>query len=145
MKTYSCPDCGKTFEEGQVPAACPNCGCPSSLFAIKVTNAQALQANVSPSLESSNNFGAEHTANGLAEVIKIVCVFIGIVGGIVAIVFFSKAANGEFLQELDVMIGALSLIFGLIILLIGLISSAFIKLLVNISYRLTRLDNKYNP
>lgn len=32
MKNYVCPDCGKTFEEGNVPASCPNCGCPSSVF-----------------------------------------------------------------------------------------------------------------
>ncbi|MBQ4508683.1 MAG: hypothetical protein II970_07290 [Paludibacteraceae bacterium] len=32
MKNYVCPDCGKTFEEGNVPASCPNCGCPSSDF-----------------------------------------------------------------------------------------------------------------
>ena len=32
MKNYVCPDCGKNFEEGNVPAVCPNCGCPSSAF-----------------------------------------------------------------------------------------------------------------
>lgn len=32
MKTFSCPDCGFTFQEGEVPASCPNCGCPSEFF-----------------------------------------------------------------------------------------------------------------
>ena len=32
MKKYTCPDCGKEFQEGFVPSTCPNCGCPSSAF-----------------------------------------------------------------------------------------------------------------
>lgn len=32
MKEFSCPDCGKIFEENSVPSSCPNCGCPSSEF-----------------------------------------------------------------------------------------------------------------
>ena len=143
MKNYVCPDCGKNFDDGLVPDVCPNCGCPKDSFRIVI--AAGKQANVSPDLESSNNFRAEHTANAVAEVIKIICIFIGIVGGIVAIVFFGRAAEAEFGDELDVMVGVLSLISGVIIILVGVITSAFIKLLVNISYRLTRLDNKYNP
>lgn len=32
MKMYSCPDCGKVFDENSLPSSCPNCGCPSSEF-----------------------------------------------------------------------------------------------------------------
>ena len=32
MKIFTCPDCGKEFEEGSVPSACPNCACPMDHF-----------------------------------------------------------------------------------------------------------------
>jgi len=137
MKKYTCPDCGKIFEEGSVPSECPNCGCPSNQFSVSELASQA--TNISPSLESSNDFGAEHTVNGLA----VLSLAIGIIAGIGALIgciyFFS---SGGFEGEL---LGPLCLIFGLLFIILGILSWAFLKLLVNISYRLTRLDNKYNP
>lgn len=35
MIVYTCPDCGRKFEEGFVPSECSNCGCPSSYFVQK--------------------------------------------------------------------------------------------------------------
>jgi predicted nucleic acid-binding Zn-ribbon protein len=36
MKIYVCSDCGSEFQEGFIPAECPNCGCPSDFFTEKV-------------------------------------------------------------------------------------------------------------
>lgn len=143
MKLYVCPDCGEKFQEGLVPNECTSCGCPSSAF--KEQTETSMERNISPSLESSNDFGAENTANGLAGLNLAIGIIVGIVGIIVAIVFWGKAAGDVGFTELYMIIGVLSLIFGLLFFLWGLIAWAFIKLLVNISYRLTRLDNKYNP
>ena len=134
MKNFVCPDCGKTVEEGQVPVSCPNCGCPSSAF--QEHQEPTLNNNISPALESSNNFGPEHTANGLAVIslgVGIIVVVIGLLAGFILI------------SQVDTMVGVLCIIFGLLFFLICLLSWAFIKLFVNMSYRLTRLDNKYNP
>ena len=137
MKVYTCPDCGKKFQEGFVPSECPGCGCPSNQFTVSELASKA--TNISPSLESSNDFGAEHTVNGLA----VLSLAIGIIAGIGALIggiyFFS---HGGFEGEL---LGPLCLIFGLLFIILGILAWAFLKLLVNISYRLTRLDNKYNP
>ena len=35
MKKFTCPDCGKVFQEDSVPNECSNCGCPSSKFVSK--------------------------------------------------------------------------------------------------------------
>jgi hypothetical protein len=136
MKKYVCPDCGKTFEEGNVPASCPGCGCPSSEF--QEHKEPSMDKNISPALESSNDFGAEHTANGLAVINLVVGIIVGIIGLFAG---FSLMSQGNF----EAIGGILCIIFGLLFLLLGILSWAFIKLLVNISYRLTRLDNKYNP
>lgn len=136
MKNYVCPDCGKTFEEGNVPASCPGCGCPSSEF--QEHKEPSMDKNISPALESSNDFGAEHTANGLAVINLVVGIIVGIIGLFAG---FSLMSQGNF----EAIGGILCIIFGLLFLLLGILSWAFIKLLVNISYRLTRLDNKYNP
>lgn len=136
MKNYVCPDCGKNFEEGNVPAVCPNCGCPSSAF--QEHQEPSMNQNISPALEASNDFGAEHTANGLAVINLVVGIIVGIIGLFAG---FSLMSQGMIAQ----LGGILCIIFGILFFLLGLISWAFIKLLVNISYRLTRLDNKYNP
>jgi len=47
MKEYSCPDCGKVFEENSVPSSCPNCGCPSSEFKERELTAVSEQASTS--------------------------------------------------------------------------------------------------
>ena len=136
MKKYVCPDCGKTFEEGNVPASCPGCGCPSSEF--QEHKEPSMDKNISPALESSNDFSAEHTANGLAEIILVIGFFVGIIGLIAGLLLISK-------MEVSTLLGILIIVGSLLFFLICFISRAFIKLLVNISYRLTRLDNKYNP
>ena len=138
MKRYCCPDCGKVFEENSVPSSCPNCGCPSSEF--KEQTETPMDKNISPSLESSNNFGAEHIVNGLASLNLTIGIIVGIVGITAAIVFWTGDN-----AAVDGLIGVLCFIFGLLFFLICLVAWAFIKLLVNISYRVTRLDNKYNP
>jgi hypothetical protein len=97
-----------------------------------------MDKNISPALESSNDFGAEHTANGLAVINLVVGIIVGIIGLFAG---FSLMSQGNF----EAIGGILCIIFGLLFLLLGILSWAFIKLLVNISYRLTRLDNKYNP
>lgn len=51
MKVYTCPDCGKKFQEGFVPSECPGCGCPSNVFTVSELASQA--TNTSPSLEKS--------------------------------------------------------------------------------------------
>lgn len=147
MKLYVCPDCGKKFQEGFVPNECTGCGCPSSFFTeqMKEQVEASRERNISPSLESSNDFGAEHTANSLAGINLTIGIIVGIVGIIVALVYWGKAAGDVGFTEIYMIVGILSFIFGLLFFLFGLIAWAFIKLLVNISYRLTRLDNKYNP
>ena len=97
---------------------------------------EELLENVSTSLEKSNNYEAEHVANGLASLTRAIGIIVGIIGLIAGIVMFSIGGFG------DGLIGALCIIFGLIFFLIGLVSWAFIKLMVNMSYRLTRIDNK---
>ena len=32
MNKYKCPDCGKEFDEGNIPVECPTCGCPSDII-----------------------------------------------------------------------------------------------------------------
>jgi hypothetical protein len=138
MKKYVCPDCGKTFEEGNVPASCPGCGCPSSEF--QEHKEPSMDKNISPALESSNDFGAEHTANALAGITLVIGIIIGLIGLIAGFSLLTLQGGGE-----SMLFGILCIVFGLVFFLVFLISWAFIKLLVNISYRLTRLDNKYNP
>ncbi len=41
MKVYTCPDCGKKFQEGFVPSECPGCGCPSNQFTVNELESQA--------------------------------------------------------------------------------------------------------
>jgi membrane-bound ClpP family serine protease len=95
---------------------------------------EELLENVSTPLEKSNNYAAEHVANGLASLTRAIGIIVGIIGLMAGIVMFSSFGDG--------LIGALCIIFGLIFFLICLVSWAFIKLMVNMSYRLTRIDNK---
>ena len=134
MKIFTCPDCGKEFQGESAPIICPNCACPSDHFKVR-----SLSSNVSPSLESSNDFGAEHVVNGLAIVNLGLGVIIGLGGIITGIVIL---VDGSFGTEI---FGIILLIVGPLIFLVCLIFWAVLKLLVNISYRLTRLDNKSNP
>lgn len=32
MKKYKCPDCGKEFNDGNIPEECPTCGCPVDII-----------------------------------------------------------------------------------------------------------------
>ena len=93
---------------------------------------EELLENVSTPLEKSNNYAAEHVANGLASLTRAIGIIVGIIGLIAGIVLMSNNA----------FIGTLCIIVGLIFFLICLVSWAFIKLMVNVSYRLTRIDNK---
>ena len=139
MTEYICPICQKSFQAGSVPDKCPDCGCDKSLFnEISEMSKEELVDNISESLESSNNYSAEHTANGLAEITFIVGVVVGLIGVIGGIAACVGTDNGE-------LFGVPCIMFGLLFFFLCLISWAFIKLLVNISYRLTRIDNKLNP
>ena len=95
---------------------------------------EELLENVSTPLEKSNNYAAEHVANGLASLTRAIGIIVGMIGLIAGIVMFSSYGDG--------LIGTLCIIVGLIFFLIGLVSWAFIKLMANMSYRLTRIDNK---
>ena len=91
-------------------------------------------ANICPSLESSNDFSAEMVVNSFAQINLIVGILVGIAGVIAGIVFL-----GEYRGEI---IGTILIVVGLIFFLFSLVFWAILKLLVNISYRLTKLDNK---
>ena len=95
-------------------------------------------SNISPFLEESNNFNAEHAVNGLAIVSLGIGIGVGILGLIVGLWILSSSvfAGG--------MIAALVIIAGLLFCFLAIFFWAGLKLLVNISYRLTRLDNKSN-
>ena len=139
MKEYFCPICQRSFQEGSVPEKCPDCGCDKELFnEVSEMSKEELIDNVSESLESSNNYSAEHTANSLAEITFIVGVIVGLIGVIGGIATCAGTDNGE-------LVGIPCIMFGLLFFFLCLISWAFIKLQVNISYRLTRIDNKLNP
>ena len=139
MKLYICPDCGAKFQEGFVPNECTRCGCPSSAFTCQDAETFSVDENVSPDLESSKNLAAEHTVNALAGVNLGIGILLGL-GGVIAGIYF--LASSGFMGD---MTGTLCIIFGLLFFLMAILTWAFLKLLVNISYRLTRLDNKYNP
>ena len=32
MRKYKCPDCGKEFNDGNIPVECPICGCPADII-----------------------------------------------------------------------------------------------------------------
>lgn len=98
-----------------------------------------LSTNQSPSLESSNNFHAEHVVNGLATINLWIGIIIGVAAVIAGIVIWAAwGFEGE-------IVGPIVLGAGVIFFFCSLVFWAVLKLLVNISYRLTRLDNKANP
>jgi len=139
MKEYFCPICQKSFQEDSVPEKCPNCGCDRALFnEVSEMSKEELIDNVSESLEASNSYSAEHTANSIAEITFIIGVIVGLIGLIGGIVIMAKGENAS-------IFGIPCILLGLLFFIICLISWAFIKLQVNISYRLTRIDNKLNP
>ena len=138
MKEYICPVCQETFQEGSVPEKCPKCGCDKDVFnVVDEMSKDELAENVSESLESSNNYGAEHTVNGLAEIIFWIGAILGVVGFIAGIACLVNDGGG--------VLAAFLISIGLFCFLLTLIAWAFLRLLVNISYRLTRIDNKLNP
>ena len=126
---FVCPDCGRKVSHNLND--CPNCGCPKEQF-----GAISLSNNVSPALESSNNFNAEHVVNSVAKGVLTGSIFIAIAGVIAAIIVFSDGGLGS------EMAGIMLIVIGLLILFLGIINWAVLRLLVNISYRLTRIDNK---
>lgn len=140
MKEYFCPICQKSFQECSVPEKCPECGCERALFnEVTVMSREELADNVDDSLESSNSYSAENTANGLAEITFIVGIIVGLIGLIGG--FVLMAEEGSYGGAL----GIPCIMFGLLFFLLCLIFWAFIKLFVNISYRLTRIDSKFWP
>lgn len=130
MKKYTCPDCGKEFQEGFVPSECPNCGCPSNQFKVSEMKTQA--TNTNSLLESSNDFAAEKLGAVLANIAKVIA-YIIIVAGIIAAIALVSDTNG---------LSLLLIIGGLILSFPFFAVWAWLRLLVNISYRLTRIDNK---
>lgn len=122
--TYVCPDCGQEMENNQND--CPNCGCPKE-------HLKSVGPNISPSLESSDDFSAEHTVNAIAKINLVfsIIIFVGCIFG--AIIAY---------EDLEDMIAVILLIVGVVFLIVGIISWAVLRLIVNISYRLTRIDNK---
>lgn len=96
-----------------------------------------LSANQSPSLESSNNFHAEHVINAWATINLWIGIIIGAAAVITGIVFWAA--------EEDYIVGPIVIGAGIIFFFCSLLFWAMFRLLVNISYRLTRLDNKANP
>ena len=135
-----CPKCGSVLPSPEAKF-CPNCGYPSTALPDRVTanNKSTKRLNVSPKLESSNNFNAEHVINAFAIVNLCVGILIGIIGLIVGITLITE---GGFGMETP---GILCIVGGLLFFFISILFWALLKLLVNMSYRLTRLDNKYNP
>lgn len=130
MKKYTCPDCGKIFPEGFVPSECPQCGCPSNVFTVSEMASQATKT--SPMLESSNDYAAEKFGTTLANIMKVIA-YIIITAGVLVGFFGIGYSEG----------------FSLLLIPGGFILSApffcmwaWLRLLVNISYRLTRIDNK---
>jgi hypothetical protein len=110
---------------------CPNCGCPKEELI-----ANDASTNISPALESSNNFNAEHVVNSVAKGILTGSIFVAVLGVIGAIIIFAINDMGSTIA------GTMLIIIGLLILFLGIINWAVLRLLVNISYRLTRIDNK---
>ena len=131
MKVYTCPDCGMKFNEGFEPSTCPNCGCPSDQFTVSELASQA--TSTSAMLESSNDFAAEKLGAVLANIVKIIAYVIIIASVIASIVGCIYTEDGL----------PLLLIPGGLILSVPFFAMwAWLRLLVNISYRLTRIDNK---
>ena len=122
--TYVCLDCGQEMENNQND--CPNCGCPKE-------HLKSVEPNISPSLESSDDFSAEHTVNAIAKINLVfsIIIFVGCIFG--AIIAY---------EDLEDMIAVILLIVGVVFLIVGIISWAVLMLIVNISYRLTRIDYK---
>lgn len=134
MKTYKCPDCGQKFQEGSIPSVCSNCGCPSGQFLLDET--ESLSTNVSSLLESSNDFAAEKFGVVLANIVKVIG-YIVMLGSVIAGVI--SIAQGS---SWDVELGILIIVIGLVVSLILFCISAWLRICVNMSYRLTRIDNK---
>ena len=70
---FVCPECGQGMATNLKD--CPNCGCPKEELI-----ANDVSTNLSPALESSNNFNAEHVVNGVAKGILTSSIFIAILG-----------------------------------------------------------------
>lgn len=144
-KHTTCPDCGKIFEGSEVPAECPNCGCSSEFFA-EVTEKELeevgishttsdLSQNISTLLESSNDYAAEKLGAILADITKAIGYIIMIGSFIAGLVYAANSYDGWII---------FLIIFGggLLLGFLFLCAWAWLRLLVNISYRLTRIDNK---
>ena len=88
--------------------------------------------NTNSLLESSNDFAAEKLGAVLANIAKVIA-YIIIVAGIIAAIAFVSETNG---------LSLLLILGGLILSFPFFAVWAWLRLLVNISYRLTRIDNK---
>ncbi|MBR1808222.1 MAG: zinc-ribbon domain-containing protein [Paludibacteraceae bacterium] len=139
IKDIICPDCGSAIPSNST--VCPNCGAPikSAVTNTTLITNNSLATNIAPSLESSNNFAAELTGNAIATL----SLWIGIiVGGIFVLIGIYFLISDTFGRET---IAAVLFSFGFLIFILCLIAYTAIRLVVNVSYRLTRLDNKMNP
>lgn len=137
MKKYVCPDCGSNFEEGSVPPTCTNCGCPSDQFKLRGTGIEieSVATNASSLLESSNDFSAEKFGAVLANIGKVIG-YIIMIGSFIAGIVYAANSHEGWIIFLIIFGGGLALGF------LFLCMWAWLRLLVNISYRLTRIDNK---
>ncbi len=96
-------------------------------------------------LENSDNFKAEKVLNVLATIIlwlgKIFCVLFPLVG-IGLMLYASAADRGYGVAEIYIGVGIGLIIYGLIVYFLHLLIWAAIRVQINISYRLTKLDMK---
>lgn len=96
-------------------------------------------------LENSDNFKAEKVLNVLATIIlwlgKIFCVLFPLVG-IGLMLYASVADRGYGVAEIYIGVGIGLIIYGLIVYFLHLLVWAAIRVQINISYRLTKLDMK---
>lgn len=81
------------------------------------------------SLESSNDFAAEKVSNGVAKFTLWFGIIVCVISIIVAFAIGGSAGWGVFAT-------------GVLIFIFNLITWSLIRMITNISYRLTRIDNK---
>lgn len=91
------------------------------------------EASANKELESSNDFSAEKTANAIAGILLAVGIIAVVILVFLSLMAFSDDETGIGFTLLGSAVGSL---------LVSLLSWSSIKLLSNISYRLTRIDNK---
>lgn len=90
---------------------------------------EEVKKEIAESLESSNNFAAEKIANGVATF----TLWFGVLMCIISIFVAFSVGGG---------MGWSIFASGVLIFIVNLIAWSVIRMITNISYRLTRIDNK---